>query len=122
MEFYLSVVAAGIAAAQAKETLIRSDRDAVDFIATVRYQTDCDKVILPMQALPQDFFLLRTGLAGAVLQKFITYGMKLAVVGDLSAFADNSKALHDFIYESNNGTAIFFVSTTEEAVEKLSAV
>ncbi|NCU17310.1 DUF4180 domain-containing protein [Bacillus sp. P1(2020)] len=31
-----------------------------------------------------------------------------------------SKALNDFIYECNNGNDIFFVSSEQEALEKLS--
>ena len=44
--------------------------------------------------------------------------MKLAIVGDFSGYT--SKPLRDFIYESNNGSHVFFVATVEEALEKLS--
>ena len=44
--------------------------------------------------------------------------MKLAIIGDFSGYT--SKPLRDFIYESNNGNHVFFVSSEAEAVEKLS--
>lgn len=97
--------------------LIQNEQVAVDFIANIRYETGCDKVILPMSALPRDFFILSSGLAGAVLQKFTTYQMKIAIVGDYSGFT--SKPLHDFIYESNKGNSIFFVGSISNALEKL---
>ena len=65
------------------------------------------------------FFRLSTGLAGEVLQKFINYRMKLAIVGDFSGYT--SKPLKDFIYESNSGRDIFFVATQEEALKKLAS-
>ena len=39
-------------------------------------------------------------------------------VGDFSGYT--SKPLKDFIYESNKGRDIFFVSSEEDAIEKLS--
>ena len=61
--------------------------------------------------------LLSTGLAGEILQKFVNYGGRIAIYGDYSHYT--SKPLKDFIYESNNGKDVFFVSSLEEAVEKL---
>jgi ABC-type polysaccharide/polyol phosphate transport system ATPase subunit len=43
--------------------------------------------------------------------------MKIAIVGDFSVY--QSKSLKDFMYESNKGKTMFFVSTEKEAVEKL---
>lgn len=53
-----------------------------------------------------------------ILQKFINYQFKFAIVGDFSGYT--SKPLKDFIYESNKGRDIFFVSSEEDAIEKLS--
>lgn len=44
---------------------------------------------------------------------------KVAIYGDFSKYT--SKPLKDFIYESNNGNAVFFTETQAQAVEKLSA-
>lgn len=60
---------------------------------------------------------MSTRIAGEILQKFITYQFKLAIVGDFSGYT--SKPLKEFIYESNKGKEIFFVSSEEDAIEKL---
>ena len=90
----------------------------MDVIAAVRYETGCEALILPKEALSEEFFRLSTGLAGEVLQKFTNYGMKLAIVGDFSHYT--SKPLQDFIRESNRGKTVFFVSEEGEAVKRLS--
>lgn len=92
-------------------------QDAMDLIATVRYQTGCEALILSKKNLSEDFFRLSTGLAGEILQKFVNYGMKIAVVGDFSGYT--SKPLQDFIRESNQGNTVFFVGSEAEALEKL---
>lgn len=56
--------------------------------------------------MTDDFFILSTGIAGEILQKFINYHLKIAIVGDYSRYT--SKPLKDFIYESNNGNSILF--------------
>jgi len=43
--------------------------------------------------------------------------VKLAIVGDFTNI--KSKSLGDFIRESNRGRTVNFVSSVEEAVEKL---
>lgn len=92
-------------------------QSALDLIMAARYDTNCDGVILEKSALTEDFFVLSTGLAGELLQKFVNYGMKLAIVGDFSGYT--SKPLRDFIYESNKGKAIFFTATVEQAAARL---
>ena len=102
------------------EVIITDTQSALDFIATVRYDTGCDAMIISKSAVCDEFFDLKTGIAGEVMQKFVNYQMRLAVVGDFSAYT--SRALRDFIRESNEGSHIFFVATEQEAVLKLSGV
>ena len=64
-----------------------------------------------------DFFNLRTGIAGEILQKFSTYNVQLAIIGDYSKY--NSKSFKDFSFESNKYRRINFVSSLEEALESL---
>ena len=73
--------------------------------------------MLAKRQITPDFFILSTGLAGEVLQKFINYGGRIAIYGDFSGYT--SKPLHDFMYESNQGKDVFFVSTEAEAVDRL---
>ena len=101
-----------------EELVITDDQSALDLIATVRYETHCERIIIDKSAVAEDFFKLSTGLAGGVLQKFFNYHMKLAIVGDFSKYT--SKPLQDFIYESNKRKDFFFVGTVQEALERLS--
>ena len=109
-----------IAQVESEETLITDVQSALDLMATVRYETGVDHMILPKAALDERFFVLSSGLAGDILQKFVNYQLKVAIFGDYAGYT--SKPLRDFIYESNNGSHVFFVATVEEALEKLSRV
>jgi hypothetical protein len=77
-----------------------------------------DRVILHEKHLHPDFFELRTGLAGEILQKVVNYACRLGIVGDFSKYS--SKALRDFIYESNKGNVVVFTSSVDEALNRLS--
>lgn len=106
-----------IAVIQSNETIITDAGSALDLLATVRYETGCERIVIPKTAVTEEFFVLSTGIAGEILQKFVNYYFKLAIIGDFSCYT--SKPLRDFIYESNNGNHIFFVGTEAEAVMKL---
>lgn len=108
----------GIAIVHSDEELISDVQSALDFMMTVQYETDYNRIILNKSAICEDFFHLSTKLAGEILQKFINYHVKIAIVGDFSIYT--SKSLKDFIYESNKGKDIFFLPDEEEAIEKLS--
>ena len=99
---------------------ISDGQTALDFFMSMYYETGNHFIVINKEALNEDFFDLRTKVAGEILQKMINYRFKLAVVGVFSGYA--SKALRDFIYESNKGNDICFVTTVDEAVERLSKV
>ena len=84
---------------------------------SVKYETSCSKIAINKDALIEDFFILTTGIAGEILQKFVNYQIKFAIIGDYSKYT--SKPLKDLIYESNKGNDIFFVATEDEAVKML---
>lgn len=109
-----------IAVVKSNEIIIKDVQSAIDFIMSIKYETNCDKIILNKEAVIKDFFILSKGLAGEILQKFINYQIKFAIYGDYSKYT--SKPLKDFIYESNNGKDIFFVESENEAINKLSNV
>ncbi|UZQ51145.1 DUF4180 domain-containing protein [Clostridium kluyveri] len=107
-----------IAIVQSNDILIKDTQSALDFIATISYETECYRIALNKEAITEDFFKLSTRLAGEILQKFVNYNVKLAIIGDFTCYL--SKSLKDFIYESNKGKHIFFVFNKNEAIEKLS--
>ena len=100
------------------EPIITDAQTALDLLATINYIDDSDRIAINKEAIAEEFFKLSTGLAGEILQKMVNYRKKLAIIGDFSRY--NSKPLHDFIYECNNGIDIFFVNTEQTAIEKLS--
>lgn len=120
MEITLQPVGSHMAAiVTTEETLFADAQAALDLMATAKYEAAApiDAMILDKRNIAEDFFVLRTRLAGEVLQKFINYSMKLAIIGDFSGYT--SKSLADFIRESNRGKDIFFVGTRAEALRAL---
>jgi len=106
-----------VAVIQSDETLITAVQDALDLMASVRYLHDCHKMIINKEAFTEDFFDLKSKIAGDILQKYTNYKVKLAIVGDFSGY--QSKSLRDFIRESNAGNQVLFLPTVEIALERL---
>lgn len=99
--------------------LITDSQSALDLMASAKYETGCTRIIVDKSSICEDFFRLSSCLAGEVLQKYINYGVKIAIIGDYSKYT--SKPLHDFIYECNHGKDIFFVSSLNDAVAYLAS-
>ncbi|MED5016570.1 DUF4180 domain-containing protein [Paenibacillus chibensis] len=110
----------GIAYVKSDDKIITDVQSALDLMATVRYEVDCNRIILDKSAVCEEFFDLKTRLAGEILQKFINYQTKIAIIGDFSTYS--SKSLKDFIYECNNGKDIFFLPDEDQAITKLREV
>jgi hypothetical protein len=107
-----------VAVVSSDKLLITDVQSALDLIMTVTYETGCTNIAVNKEAIVNDFFVLSTCLAGEILQKFINYGVRLAIYGDFSKYT--SKPLKDFMHESNNGKDIYFQPTVSLAVDKLS--
>ncbi len=101
-----------------EETIIENAQDGLDLLGDVYYQ-GFDSVILYEKSITPVFFDLKSGIAGEILQKFSTYGVRLAIVGDFYKY--ESKSLSDFIYESNKGRQINFLASREDALKILSS-
>ena len=56
--------------------------------------------MIPVERLTQDFFRLKTGVAGEIIQKSLT-------------------ALRGFVYECNGGTHVWFVGELAELHQRL---
>jgi hypothetical protein len=97
---------------------IRSDLDAVDLIGEA-YRQGAGTIAIPTERLEADFFRLETRMAGEILQKFVNYKLRVAIVGNISQQVAKSSALRDFVYESNRGDHIWFVANVEELNERL---
>ena len=73
--------------------------------------------VMDKHDLAEEFFDLKSGLAGEFLQKVSNYRKRLAILGDYSAIA--GKALRDFIYESNRTGQVVFAEDLEGAIDLL---
>lgn len=82
------------------ETPLSTERDALDLIgACGEHDTYC--LMLHSAVLAEDFFKLRTGLAGQILQKFVNYNLRVAVI--LGSDQKITSKFKELIAESNKG-------------------
>jgi hypothetical protein len=98
------------------DIVLKNEKDVISFIEELT-SLEANKIIFHKENIIPDFFILRTRLAGEILQKFVNYYIKVAIVGDFKNII--SETLKAFIYESNRGTEVFFLENTEEAIKKL---
>lgn len=87
-----------IAVINSSEIVIENVQDTLDLMANLDTQ-GARSIILHERNLIEDFFDLRSGFAGEILQKFSTYRMKLAIIGEFDKYI--SKSLRAFTVESN---------------------
>lgn len=102
-----------VAEVAANDMLLTVPEDANDLLGNAYYQ-GFDGMIISADKISPRFFDLKTRMAGEILQKFSTFQMRLAIVGDFSVFP--SESLKSFIYESNRGGLIHFSPTTADAL------
>lgn len=76
-------------------------------------------IVLPVARLDPDFFSLRSGVAGDVVQKLTNYRLRLAVLGDIAPLTDQSTALRDWVREANRGSTVWFVADLDELAGRL---
>ncbi len=106
-----------IAEVVSEDLIISRIEDGVDLMGNIYYQ-GFDRMVIHEKNITTEFFDLKSGMAGEILQKFSTYRVRLAIVGDFAKYP--SKSLKDFIFESNKGRHINFVGSREEAMKVLS--
>ncbi|MEY8353415.1 DUF4180 domain-containing protein [Lachnospiraceae bacterium 54-53] len=107
-----------VAYIETDEIIMTDVQSALDLLVTVSFEYECEAIIINKSSITEEFFDLSTRLAGEIVQKYVNYGMRLAIIGDFSNY--KSKALHDFIYECNHGRNLYFVKDENEALLKLS--
>lgn len=116
IKFHNTPKGAKIAEITPESGIINSVDEMLDILADSWFN-GCHGIIIHEENLTRDFFDLKTGVAGEILQKFSNYRTKLAIIGDFSDI--KSKSLRDFIMESNKRGSISFVSSFNEAISKL---
>jgi hypothetical protein len=106
-----------IAVVRNEDKVITDTQSAIDLLMMAKYDAGTKLLAVSKELICSEFFILSSGVAGEILQKYINYEGKLAIYGDFSKYT--SKPLRDFIYESNNGHDFFFVATEDDAVDML---
>jgi PadR family transcriptional regulator, regulatory protein AphA len=92
--------------------LLKSESQALDLIAACsEYETN--RLLIHKQSLPDDFFNLRSGLAGAVLQKFVNYNLRVALV--IGAEQAKEGRFGDMVIEANRGSQLRFFNEPSQA-------
>lgn len=99
---------------------LAAERDVTDLIGQALGE-QVDLVVIPAGRLADEFFTLRSGFAGTVVQKFVNYRLRLAVLGDIGAHVERSTALRDFVTESNRGRQLWFLPTWHDLEARLAA-
>lgn len=99
------------------DEIIKTIEDGLDLLGNLYYQ-GFDKIVIYERNITANFFDLKTKMAGEILQKFSTYRVRLAIVGDFSKY--QSKSLKDFIFESNKVGQIYFIPSLSEALDRFS--
>ena len=105
------------AVVRSDEVVVTDPQSALDLLMTAKYDVGTKNIVIDKRLIKEDFFILSSGFAGEILQKYVNYGGRIAIYGDYSHYT--SKPLHDFIYESNKGHDVFFVATEDEAIKCL---
>lgn len=114
-----TVIAHGqtVAVIESSTPIITDTQSALDVMMSAKYEAGTNLLAIQKEALTENFFILSTGLAGEILQKFVNYGARCAVFGDFSRYT--SKPLRDFTRESNRGSTVFFTADAAEAADRL---
>ena len=99
-------------------TKLRTYQDAVDLIGKT-FEDRATVVVIPVECLDDEFFQLKTRIAGELIQKFVQYRRRLVIVGDISRHLAESSALRAFVAESNRGKEVWFLANRDELEHRL---
>ena len=100
--------------------LLTSPADSNDFIGEA-WAASADLLAIPVERLGPDVLNLRTRVGGEIFQKFANYRLRCAIIGDISAAIAGSNALRDFVRETNDGPALWFVADVDQLRVRLEA-
>lgn len=98
--------------------LVGTDLSGPDLIGET-YEADPDIIVVPVSRLAPGFLDLSTRIAGEVFQKMEQYGRRLVILGDIAERIAASKALNDFVHETNRRGHHLFVPDHESLITRL---
>jgi hypothetical protein len=98
--------------------VLGSEQDALDLLGDA-FGDGATVVVVPADRVAEDFFELRTRVAGDVVRKFAMYRVRLVVMGDIAGRLAASDSLRAFVHEINKGSDVWFVADDAELAAKL---
>ncbi|MFC8846025.1 MULTISPECIES: DUF4180 domain-containing protein [unclassified Micromonospora] len=99
--------------------VVATEQDALDLIGAAFLGAQV--VAVPASRLTEGFFSLGTRFAGDVMQKFVNYRLRLAVIGDISGQLAESSALRALVHESNRADHVWFLPDLDALDARLRA-
>ena len=98
------------------DQFVRTPQDFLDLLAWGS-ENETNLVMLQDVNFVPEFYDLKTGLAGEVLQKLSNYSARLAIVGTFDMVV--SKRFRELMAESNKGSQVRFAHSRNEAISWL---
>jgi hypothetical protein len=99
--------------------VIAGEADAMDVVGQA-FGEEAEIVAVPVARLTPEFVRLASGVAGAIVQKFVNYRLRLVVVGPLEQHGPPSGPVADWVREANRGRELWFVADLDELDARLS--
>lgn len=97
---------------------ISSPQDFLDILA-LGGENGTNAFVLAEENFAPQFYDLKTGLAGEILQKLANYSARLAIVGTFDKIG--SERFRELMSESNKGRLVRFATHKDEAIAWLMA-
>ena len=91
---------------------IRTEQDALELVSLCG-DNETNQLIIHREVLAEDFFKLKTGVAGAVMQKLINYSVKAAII--IPEQDEFDIRFRELALEANKGSQYRFFKSTAEA-------
>ena len=98
--------------------VIGDEQSALDVIGQA-LGDEAEVVAVPVARLDPAFTHLASGVAGAVVQKFVNYRVRLVVVGPLDHHGEPAGPVADWVREANAGRDLWFVDDLAELDRRL---
>lgn len=92
-------------------------RSVADIPDAITYGLENGGLLLSESSLGPEFFKLRSGLAGEVMQKFVNYGIQLAIV--VATPEDHGERFCELVREHQSHPTVRFFASEAEAREWL---
>lgn len=94
--------------------VLSSEKDAIELVSAC-ISNDTGSLLLHERSVSPDFFNLRTGLAGAVLNKFQIYNIKIALIIQNMGLLEGR--FGEMVMESNKGNEFRVYDSVQTATE-----